>query len=115
MIFSENRGPLFRMMLARLSSNAATRFCPFLERGFARNPNAGEAFESCAGRSASLQKRVDLLLEFLNRRLALDLLAVDEEGRRRVHLQYVAGVFLVGGDLVEQRLVLQAVVDLLLA
>ena len=30
-------------------------------------------------------------------------------------LQHVGGVFLVGGDLVEQRLVLQAIVDLLLA
>ena len=61
------------------------------------------------------KQRVDLLVEFLERGLALDLLAIDEEGRRRIHLQHLAGVFLVGGDLVEQRLVLQAILDLLLA
>src|SRR3954470_5160167 len=67
----------------------------------------------CSGTSA-LEKRVDLLLEFLDRGLALDLLAIDEEGRRRIHFKNLAGVFLVGGDLVEQRLVLQAGLDLLL-
>src|SRR6478609_84237 len=64
---------------------------------------------------SALQQRIDLLGEFLERGLALDLLAVDEERRRRIDLQNVAGIFLVGGDLVEQRLVLQAGLDLLLS
>src|ERR1700731_3950938 len=39
-----------------------------------------------ANRSA-LQQRFDSLVEFLERGLALDHLAVDEEGRRRIDLQ----------------------------
>src|ERR1700743_3829142 len=50
------------------------------------------------GRSA-LQQRFDLGVEYVERRFALDDVAVDEEGRRGVHLQNVGGVFLVGGDL----------------
>src|SRR5665647_2221064 len=44
-------------------------------------------------RSALLQ-RLDLLVEFLERGLALDLLAIDEERRRRIDLQHIIGVFL---------------------
>src|SRR5262249_44092939 len=38
-------------------------------------------------RSAALQERIDLLLELADRGLALDPFAIDEEGRRRIHLQ----------------------------
>src|ERR1700758_4077580 len=55
-----------------------------------------------AGTRSTLQQRINPLLEFLERGLALDLLAVDEEGRRRVHLQHLTGIFLVGDELVEQ-------------
>src|SRR5437879_13649242 len=64
---------------------------------------------------SALQERLDLLVEFLKRGFALDLLAVDKEGRRRIDLEHLAGVFLVGGDLVQQRLVLQTSVDRLRA
>src|ERR1700756_5338075 len=66
------------------------------------------------GRSA-LQQWIDPLLEFRDRRLAPDLLAVDEEGRCRVHFQHFRRVFLIGCDLVEQRLIVQAGLDLILA
>src|SRR3979409_1584115 len=64
---------------------------------------------------SALEKRLDALVKFLERGLALDLLAIDEKGRRRIDLQHLAGVLLVGGDLVEQCLILQAILDLLLA
>src|SRR5438876_5801052 len=67
------------------------------------------------GPESALQERLDLLVEFLERGFALDLLAVDKEGRRRINLEHLAGVFLVGGDLVQQRLVFQATVDRLRA
>ena len=70
--------------------------------------------DRCTGESA-LQKRVDPLLELLDRGLALDLLTIDEEGWRRIHFENLAGVFLVGFDLVEQRLILQSGLDLFLA
>src|SRR3984957_16017818 len=59
-------------------------------------------------RRSALQQRIDPLGKFLVRSLALDLLAIDEEGRRRIHLQHVGGVFLIGGELVEHRLVREA-------
>src|SRR5229473_3167822 len=59
------------------------------------------------GAESALQERLDLLIEFLERGLALDHLAVDEEGRRGIDLQHFAGVLLIGGDLVEQRLSLR--------
>ena len=58
-----------------------------------------------------LSSGFDPLVEFLERGFALDLLAIDEKGRRRIDLQHLGGVFLVGDDLVEQRLVLQAGLD----
>src|SRR5882762_6373077 len=61
-------------------------------------------------RESAFQQRFDLLVEFLERGLAPDHVAIDEEGRRRTDLQHLGGEFLVGGDLVEQRLVLEAVV-----
>src|ERR1700730_17084621 len=67
------------------------------------------------GAESALQERLDLLIEFLERGLALDHLAVDEEGRCRIDLQHFAGELLIGGDLVEQRLVLEASLDRLLA
>src|SRR3954466_13546469 len=42
-------------------------------------------------------------------------LAIDEETRGRIDLQHLAGVFLVGGDLVEQGLIFQTLLDRLLA
>ena len=68
---------------------------------------------SLSGRSA-LQQRIDLLGEVFERDLALDHLAIDEEGRRRIDLQDLVGELLVGGDLVEQRLILQTILDRLL-
>src|SRR4030081_1704922 len=64
---------------------------------------------------SALEKRLDALVKFLERGLALDLLAIDEKGRRRIDLQHLASVLLVGSDLVEQRLILEAILDLLLA
>src|SRR6516162_4412638 len=94
------------MAAPRAQGNRAEALFPRLLRGlyYALNPVEESA----------LEKRVDLLLELLDRGFALDLLAVDEEGRRRINLQHLARIFLVGGDLVEQRLVLQALFDLLL-
>ena len=69
------------------------------------------AFES-SGSESALQHRIDALCELFEALLALDHLAVDEEGRCRLHLQHVGGELLVGRDLVEQRLILQAVLDL---
>src|SRR5438445_9374203 len=64
---------------------------------------------------SALQERLDLLVELFERCFALDHLAIDKEGRRRIDLQHFAGIFLVGGDLVHQRLILEAILDLLLA
>ena len=69
---------------------------------------------SVAGESA-LQQRINALLELLDRGLALDLVTVDEKGGRGIHLQDLAGVFLIGCDLVEQRPIVQAGFDLVLA
>src|SRR5258706_7018575 len=69
----------------------------------------------CGDAKSALQERLDLLVKFLERGLALDHLAIDEKSRRRVDLQHVAGELLVGGNLVEQRLVLEASFDSLLA
>src|SRR3981081_3143822 len=70
---------------------------------------------ACRQAESALEQRLDLLVEFLERGLALDHLAIDEEGRRRVDLQHVAGEFLISGDFVQQRLVLEASFDRLLA
>src|SRR3982750_4062114 len=64
---------------------------------------------------SALQQRFDPLVEFGKGCLAFDLLAIEEKGRRRINLQHLAGVFLVGRDLVEQGLVLEAILDGLLA
>src|SRR5947209_15050450 len=64
---------------------------------------------------SALQQRLDYLVEVLECRRAFDHLAVDEEGRGRIDLQHLVCVFLIGRDLVEQRLVLQAILDRLLA
>src|SRR3954454_23030216 len=66
-------------------------------------------------RESALQQRFDSLVEYIERGVALDPLAVDEEAGRRIHLQHLAGVFLVGDDLVEQGLILQTVLNRLLA
>src|SRR3954447_17795855 len=63
---------------------------------------------------SALQLRVDALAELVKSLLALEHLAIDEEGRRRIDLQHFGGELLVGGDLVEQRLILQAIFHLLL-
>src|SRR5258708_35952616 len=64
-------------------------------------------------RPSALQQRRDTLRKFLERGFALEHLAVDEEGRGRIDLQNFAGVFLVGRDLVEQGLILEAILDIL--
>src|SRR5437899_859126 len=63
----------------------------------------------------AFQQGLKALVEFLEPCVALDQLAIDEEGGRRIDLQNVGGVLLIGGDLVEQRLILEAVLDRLLA
>src|ERR1700676_235203 len=64
---------------------------------------------------SALQQRRDALGKLLERGLALEHLAIDEEGRCRIDLQNFVGVFLVGCDLVEQRLILEAILDILFA
>src|SRR5258708_2365585 len=62
-----------------------------------------------------LQKRFYLLVPFLERHGAFESLAIDEEGRRRIDLQDLVGELLIGGVLVEQRLILCAGLDSLFA
>ena len=91
--------------------------CGFVNRFdevFAGLTAPDESNPSGASESA-FQQGLKALVEFLEPGVALDQLAIDEEGRRRIDLQNVGGVLLVGGDLVEQRLVLEAVLDRLLA
>src|SRR5258707_9585716 len=85
-------------------------FFPRLLRGL-----SGYLNPACRYVKSALEQRLDLLVEFLERGLALDHLAIDEKGRCRVDLQHLAGEFLIGGDLVQQRLVLEAGLDGLLA
>src|ERR1700674_697407 len=79
------------MPLLRLAKKRRGRVVPasFTDRRRLAPPSG-------ANRSA-LQQRFDSLVEFLERGLALDHLAVDEEGRRRSDLQHFAGEFLIGG------------------
>src|SRR5258707_12162376 len=84
---------------------------PRLLRGLRAAGNAGSA----RAQESALQQRFDPLVEFLERGLAPDHLTVDEKGRRRVDLQDLVGELLVGGDLVEQCLVFEAILDRLLA
>src|SRR5438045_9731159 len=71
--------------------------------------NASGALES------AFQQGLYALVEFLKRLFALDHLAINEKGRRRTDLQHLGRELLIGGDLVEQRLVLEAFLDRLLA
>src|SRR5262249_24813317 len=66
------------MAAPRVQGNRAETLFPRLLRGLCYALNPVE--------ESALEKRVDLLLEFLDRGFALDLLAVDEEGRRRIDL-----------------------------
>src|SRR5713101_10118956 len=84
-------------------------------QGFCRGYGAVGNPGSAGAQESALQQRFDPLVEFLERGLAPDHLAVDEKGRRRADLQHLVGEFLVGGDLVEQRLVFEAILDRLLA
>src|SRR5229473_8556827 len=84
-------------------------------QGFCRGYGAVGNPGSAGAQESALQQRFDPLVEFLERGLAPDHLAVDEKGRRRVDLQHLVGELLVGGDLVEQRLVFEAILDRLLA
>ena len=68
----------------------------------------------CSAGALALQERRDLFGEFFKRLLAAQHLAIDEEGRRRIDLKDFVGEFLVGRDLVEQCLILQALFHLLL-
>src|ERR1700755_1006107 len=54
-------------------------------------PNGSSGVWVSRGAWSALQQRIDSLLELLERGLALDLLAIDEEGRRRIHLQHLTG------------------------
>src|SRR5215213_4568901 len=85
---------------------------PRLLRGLSR---ADKIRRPVGVEQSGLQQRLDLLVEIRERRVALDLLAIDKKGRCRIDLQYLAGIFLVGRDLVEQGLVLEAILDRLLA
>src|SRR5260370_32471919 len=69
-----------------------------------------------AGRpSLLLQQRLDPVFQFLERHRAFELFTIDEEGRRGVDLQFFKGEFLIGGELVEQGLILLAGLDSLFA
>src|SRR5260221_3029656 len=72
-------------------------------------------FRNAGTAKSALQQRLDPLVEFLERGLAPNHLAIEEKGRRRVDLQYLIGELLIGGDLVEQGLILEAILDRLLA
>src|SRR5882757_6273541 len=63
---------------------------------------------------SALQQCIDALAELVEGLFALEHLAVDEEGRCRIDLQHLGGEFLVGRDLVEQRLILQTIFHRLL-
>src|ERR1700750_1783980 len=95
-------GRLFPRVLKRLAALFIEPFAGLISRN-----------ESGA-RESALQHRVDALRELLEALLALEHFAVDEEGRRRIDLQYLGRKFLVSHNLVEQRLILQAILNLLL-
>src|SRR5258707_4848579 len=76
-------------------------FFPRLLRGL-----SGYLNPVCLLVKSALEQRLDLLVEFLERGLALDHLAIDEKGRCRVDLQHLAGEFLIGGYPIQQDLVL---------
>src|SRR5690349_5951098 len=61
------------------------------------------------------EQRLEPLFEFLERYRAPKHHAVEEEGRRRSDLQFLNGVLLVGGELVELCLVRLAGFDILFA
>src|SRR3979411_1796247 len=63
---------------------------PGFSQGFCRGYGGVWTPVSRDARSA-LQQRFDLLVEFLERGFALDHLAIDEKGRRRVHFQNLSG------------------------
>src|SRR4051794_11405567 len=96
---------LFQSLLRRLGAMRVARVERSETRGGNRAaPGFAALYPGYLGESA-LQQRFDSLVEHIETRIACDLLAVDEEGRRRIDLQHVAGVFLIGRDLVEQRLI----------
>src|SRR5712671_4846934 len=89
-------------------------FCRGFVESFAGLTARSESTASGASESA-FQQGFDALVEFLEALFALDHLAIDEKGRRRIHLQHFGGELLIGRDLVEQRLILEAFLDRLLA
>src|SRR5262249_23683962 len=70
------------MAAPRAQGNQAEALFPRLLRGLWNAPIPVE--------ESALEKRVDLLLKLLDRGFTLDLVAVDEEGRRRIDLQHLA-------------------------
>src|SRR3982074_1332793 len=72
-------------------------------------------FQPARTQESALEQRFDSLVEFLKRGFALDLLAIDEKGRGRINLHQAAGKHRRGCELVEQCLILEAILDRLLA
>src|SRR4051794_34637431 len=86
----------FPSLLSRLLQGLRGRMNPVRESGFQQGIDSfSKVLVSEPGRSA-LQHRIDALRKLLKSLLALEHLAVDEEGRRRTDLQHLAGEFLVG-------------------
>src|SRR5712675_2668997 len=79
---------------ARVGGQPPQELFPRLLRGLRAAGNPGSA----RGQESALQQRFDSLVEFLERGLAPDHLAVDEKGRGRVDLQDLVSELLVGGD-----------------
>src|SRR3954471_23404798 len=99
---------------ARKGNRRRRLFPKVLWSPFAALTPPSESNASGASESA-FQQGLYALVEFLKRLFALDHLAINEKGRRRTDLQHLGCELLIGGDLVEQRLVLEAFLDRLLA
>src|SRR5712675_1120049 len=91
---------------ATAAGSFSQRFC----RGFVESfagltvPNESDALGPS---ESAFQQGFNALVEFLEALFALDHLAIDEKGRRRIYFQDLGGELLIGGDLVEQGLVLE--------
>src|SRR5258705_4467273 len=99
---------------ATAAGSFSQRFCRGFVESFAGLTVPNESNASGPSESA-FQQGFNALVEFLEALFALDHLAIDEKGRRRIDLQHIGGELLIAGDLVEQRLILEAFLDGLLA
>src|SRR3954447_22702789 len=100
--------------VSKTCNAAAMAFSPDMFVGAIIDDGGSQNKGSGAGLLALFfQERLDPLVQLLERHRALEPLAIDKEGRRRIDLYGLHRVALVGGELVEQRLVLHAGLDVL--